>query len=361
MKKETSAGAVVFFEKTNNKNYFLNKQTRREYLLLNYLGGHWDLPRGHIEMHENPIETVLREVEEETQLKVKIIKGFERKITFSFKHENEFVIKDVIFYLAKANSQKVILSEEHKGYVWLPYREAKELITFNKDILEEAEIFLRKMNRYKKPKVSDNKDIKKKGFSFIEILLVLITIVFLIGLTSQFIKPSSLAQRSRDVQRIADIKKLDLTIKNYILATTSPFLGPNNKGIDESSSTIFLSLPLEKISLENQTIASGSKIYYLKQVSSTVSYKIDGSGWLPIDFSLMPIIPIFSLPVDPLNEWEGKFFYVYAFKRSSTTYELNTKLENSYYINNFSQNDLGDNENIFEAGTEKTLIPNNLY
>jgi hypothetical protein len=52
--------------------------------------------------------------------------------------------------LAKANSKKVILSEEHRGYVWLPYYDALKLITFNKNILKSAEIFLKNLEKINK-------------------------------------------------------------------------------------------------------------------------------------------------------------------------------------------------------------------
>jgi 8-oxo-dGTP pyrophosphatase MutT (NUDIX family) len=132
MRKETSAGAIVFFQ---------NKKVR-EYLLLYYLGGHWDFPKGHIELGEKPIETVIREVKEETNLEIKIIKGFTKSIIYNFRDRGEVVIKEVIFFLARSKSQKVILSEEHKGYAWLSYKNALKLITFNKKILIEAENFL---------------------------------------------------------------------------------------------------------------------------------------------------------------------------------------------------------------------------
>ncbi|BCX15371.1 MAG: diadenosine 5'5'''-P1,P4-tetraphosphate pyrophosphohydrolase [Candidatus Parcubacteria bacterium] len=132
MRKEISAGAVVFYQKGN----------KREYLLLNYLGGHWDFPKGHLEIYESPDKTALREIKEETGLDVKLIKGFEKNSIYHFRHRNEFIIKEVIFYLAQAKDQKVILSDEHKGYVWLPYIQAFKLITFNKDILRSANKFL---------------------------------------------------------------------------------------------------------------------------------------------------------------------------------------------------------------------------
>jgi bis(5'-nucleosidyl)-tetraphosphatase len=142
MRKETSAGVVVFYQDPKTKT--------REYLLLNYINKHWDFPKGHIELHETPIETVIREIKEETNLKIKIIEGFEKKVSYNFKDKGEFVYKEVIFYLAKANSKKVILSEEHRGYVWLPYYDALKLITFNKNILKAAEIFLKNLEKINK-------------------------------------------------------------------------------------------------------------------------------------------------------------------------------------------------------------------
>jgi prepilin-type N-terminal cleavage/methylation domain-containing protein len=177
MKKESSAGAVIFFQKGK----------KREYLLLNYLGGHWGFPKGHIELNENPIKTAIREIKEETGLYVKIIPGFERKITYSFRHKGEFIIKDVIFYLAKAKSQRVRLSKEHKGYVWLPYKSAYNLITYEKDIIKSAENFL---NR------------KSYGFTLIEILIVISMILILFSVTAQIFKPTAYLRKTRDIKKI---------------------------------------------------------------------------------------------------------------------------------------------------------------
>jgi 8-oxo-dGTP pyrophosphatase MutT (NUDIX family) len=152
MRKERSAGAIIFFE----------SQGKREYLLLNYLGGHWSFAKGHIEISENPIITTLREVKEETGLEIKIIKGFERKTNYSFKHRGEIIIKEVIFYLAKAKTRKVILSDEHKGYVWLPFKQALYLLTYKEDKnnLKDAEFFIRKLKKFK------NSGLKNKHLNF---------------------------------------------------------------------------------------------------------------------------------------------------------------------------------------------------
>jgi len=153
MKKEKSAGAIIFFE----------SRGKREYLILNYLGGHWSFAKGHIEINEDPVKTTLREVKEETSLDIKIIPGFQRITTYSFKHKGEIVIKEVIFYLAKSKNQKVILSEEHKGYVWLPFKQAFYLLTYqdDKNNLKDAEFFIRR-----KLKKDKNYNSNKQNLNF---------------------------------------------------------------------------------------------------------------------------------------------------------------------------------------------------
>jgi prepilin-type N-terminal cleavage/methylation domain-containing protein len=344
MKKESSAGAVIFFQRGK----------KREYLLLNYLGGHWGFPKGHIELNENPIKTAIREIKEETGLNVKIIPGFERKITYSFWHKGEFVIKDVVFYLAKAKSQKVRLSTEHKGYVWLPYKSAYDLITYEKNILKSAEIFLNKI-----------RGSLRRGFTLTEILIVLSMILILLAITLQSFKPASYLRKTRDTKRLADLQALDVALKTYLISTTSPNLGPANKGIDESNPTIFISVPFDKEDIRSQTIVWNSKTYYFSQASSSEYFKNNGQGWLPVDLSFLPYPPLFSYPADPINSYSKKFFYSYVFKRSSSTYEINVKLEYENYKRGGAvdkvSTDAGDNPDIYEIGNDKTLMPNNLY
>ncbi|GIW67343.1 MAG: hypothetical protein KatS3mg096_211 [Candidatus Parcubacteria bacterium] len=344
MKKEHSSGAVVFFQQGK----------KREYLLLNYLGGHWGFPKGHIELHEDPVKTAIREIKEETGLDVQIIKGFERKITYSFRHRGEFIIKDVIFYLARAKTQKVALSKEHKGYVWLPYSEAYKLITYEKNIIKAAENFLNKT----KSKFSH-------GFTLTELLIVISMILIIFTVTTQAFKPAAYLRKARDIKRIGDLKALDVALKTYLITTSSPNLGPINKGVDETSSTIFISVPFDKEDIRSQTIIWNTKTYYFAQASSTDYFKNDGSGWLPVNLSLLPYPPLFAYPVDPVNSYNKKFFYAYVFKRSSLTFEINANLEFENY--KFSKpedkvsTDGGDNQNILEIGNDKTLMPNNLY
>ena len=130
-----SAGIVLF-----------RQGKEREYLLLHYAAGHWDLPKGMLEKEELSQVAALRELAEETGIsKPKLIPGFKETIKFFYSWKGEKVLKYVVFYLAKTRQKKAKISREHKGYVWLPYEDAVKKATYKnaKEVLRKAEAFLR--------------------------------------------------------------------------------------------------------------------------------------------------------------------------------------------------------------------------
>jgi len=136
MLQETSAGAVLFYA-----------DKLIEYLLLHYEAGHWDFPKGAIEPGESEIDTVRREVWEETGIRdIEIIPGFRKVIQYFYRKSSQLVRKTVIFYLARSPTKEVTISYEHVGYVWLDYDNALRKLTFKtaKDTLMEAHNFLLK-------------------------------------------------------------------------------------------------------------------------------------------------------------------------------------------------------------------------
>ncbi|MBW2976896.1 NUDIX domain-containing protein, partial [Candidatus Woesearchaeota archaeon] len=129
MKRERSAGAVVF-----------RKDKEALYLLLHYEAKHWDFPKGNVEANETDLETIKREIQEETGIsEIEVIKGFKEKLHYFYKLKGELVSKDVVFYLAKTKAKEVKLSFEHIGFKWLPYKKAIEQLTFKnaKEILKK--------------------------------------------------------------------------------------------------------------------------------------------------------------------------------------------------------------------------------
>jgi len=127
--KEKSYGAVIINEKG-------------EFLLIKHQNGaHWDFPKGHKENDETDRETVIREVLEETGLKVRLIDGFKEKSRYS---PIPGVEKTVTFYLGFSMGKVSIQEDEVMEYEYLPYEEAKERITFNesREIIKTAKQFI---------------------------------------------------------------------------------------------------------------------------------------------------------------------------------------------------------------------------
>lgn len=144
MKKEYSAGIIVFYEVP------LADKIQREYLVLHYRKGHWDLPKGKLEGNETNIEAAVRELEEETGLTVSVFPTFEQSLSYIFKDfDGVLVSKEVTFFVGQANTQKVLLSREHTSYKWLPLRDALKEVTYAnaQQLLSMADHFISSLER----------------------------------------------------------------------------------------------------------------------------------------------------------------------------------------------------------------------
>lgn len=124
MKKEQSAGVVLYYHNPETKKFY--------YLLLHYIGGHWDLPKGKVEPGETLEQAAMREVKEETGLSVIPINNFSQIISYYFRNQNhELVDKDVTFFVGEVTEQTVQISSEHQGYEWLEVGPALQKLTYN--------------------------------------------------------------------------------------------------------------------------------------------------------------------------------------------------------------------------------------
>ncbi len=124
MAKTLSCGAVIY-RKVQGRVLFL--------ILKHANGNHWSLAKGHTESGESEIQTALREIDEETGLRVKLRPGFREVIRYS---PSPNVEKTVVFFLAKAKSKKVRPQEsEILNTAWLELDDALRLIT-HKDTAE---------------------------------------------------------------------------------------------------------------------------------------------------------------------------------------------------------------------------------
>lgn len=107
------------------------------YLLLNRAdkkGDFWEFPKGHQIEGETDIETLRRELNEEIGIeKIELIENFIGK--------NEYISSStgntriILLYLVKLPDDKIIISAEHKGYIWTTLIDA--LVKLNHDTWRE--------------------------------------------------------------------------------------------------------------------------------------------------------------------------------------------------------------------------------
>lgn len=135
MKKEKSCGVVVFLDD--------------KVLIVKHNKGHYGLPKGHVEDGETEYDTAIREVKEETNVDVEIIKGFRKVITYSPK---ENVMKDVVFFIGTAKTYNLKNQEcEISRVEFYPIETAPDVITYD----DERNLLIDAINYYKESKSDD--------------------------------------------------------------------------------------------------------------------------------------------------------------------------------------------------------------
>ncbi len=121
MEFEKSCGAVIY-KRTNDEPLFL---------LVHMNVGHWSFPKGHVEQGESEAMTAIREIKEETNIDVKLLKGFRKTTEYSPKPN---VIKEVVYFIGSPETDVISCQEaEVKEVSWVPFETAKELLTYQND------------------------------------------------------------------------------------------------------------------------------------------------------------------------------------------------------------------------------------
>jgi 8-oxo-dGTP pyrophosphatase MutT (NUDIX family) len=100
-----------------------------EFLLLRNKRGFWGFPQGHKERGENDIQTLQREVQEETGIVNLEIHQYIGKIQYKyFRADGLRSEKEVKFYFATTPTREVIISNEHEDFKWTNYLDALSIL-----------------------------------------------------------------------------------------------------------------------------------------------------------------------------------------------------------------------------------------
>ena len=180
----------------------------------------------------------------------------------------------------------------------------------------------------------------KKGFTLLELLIVIGILAILSTTMILVINPAEILKKARDSQRISDLNTLKSAIAYYITSTSSPNIGLSTKTYSSNVTDVNC----------GRTTAS-----------ATTTLTVDGNGWIPINFnSLIGGSPIGSLPQDPNPSTSATAtstpsrYYVYLPNDSDYTFTLVANMESATY----SQQEATDGGNVstlYEVGTAMLL------
>jgi prepilin-type N-terminal cleavage/methylation domain-containing protein len=178
-----------------------------------------------------------------------------------------------------------------------------------------------------------------KGMTFIEILVVMGIISILFSSFFYIWNTMDVFRKSRDSKRINDLQLLDTALKTLLFTERNINLGEEN--------IIYTSLPDSSSTCGSYNLIPLFSPYSYRCQTSDNYLKVDGNGWLPINFTLGKILTISVLPIDPLNNKD----YFYAYQVRYGRYKLTARFENKTNISKMA-NDGGFEPTLYEVGSD---------
>lgn len=166
---------------------------------------------------------------------------------------------------------------------------------------------------------------RERGFTLVELLVVVAIIAVLAGVVIVAINPAALLQKSRDATRLQDIENIH---KAMSLALADGEIGLSDYGVNAATNSI-----------------SGTQA-------------VDGTGWVQyatVTGKTGLAKYLATLPIDPTNGTVSTVTYQYSFRSTALGYELNCVLESPDNAAKMST-DGGNSATAWELGTDLTII-----
>ena len=122
---EKSAGFIIISENDSHN-------SDRSVLLLHYISGHWDFPKGNIEINENELQAAIRELKEETGIEdFTLLPDFNYILKYKYTRKSTLISKQVTLFLASTKVNQVRISHEHIGYQWTDINSSVQQLTYS--------------------------------------------------------------------------------------------------------------------------------------------------------------------------------------------------------------------------------------
>ena len=204
---------------------------------------------------------------------------------------------------------------------------------------------------------------KMRGFTLLELLIVIAILAVLSAVLILILNPAETMKKSRDSQRMSDLATMKSAIGMYLTTVTPVNLTndttANDRCVNGTTKSVFYSLG----DITDTTVATAG---IAAAVESSSDASVDGTGWLPVDFTgISGGSPVSNLPIDPLNTVADKtavantdFVYRYVCDAGDSTFEINATLESDAFTSDDDKraSDGGDHATMYEVGTKLTIL-----
>lgn len=187
--------------------------------------------------------------------------------------------------------------------------------------------------------------MQKKGFTLVELLIVVGILAVLATVVVLVLNPAQLFAQARDARRVEDLNSIRGALNLYLTTVSSPDLDGGTHticgawaGASNASATTFSSTT----------------------VTSSISgvFTVGGVGWVPVNqASTTGGSPLATLPRDPTNS--TTYNYQYLCDNTNKTFELNAEMESSRYAqsgaDDVESTDGGNAASLYEVGNDPGL------
>ncbi|EKD79571.1 MAG: NUDIX hydrolase [uncultured bacterium] len=132
--KQKSVGAVIL----NADNHVL--------IMYSAKNRYWEFPKGKVEPGEKELDTLKREMFEETGIqRFRLHPQFREFLYYRFRVHDLLIQKVVVYYLFKTGAE-VKLSDEHKAYKWVEIEKVPQYLKHvnQRDLMKRVKLFLAK-------------------------------------------------------------------------------------------------------------------------------------------------------------------------------------------------------------------------